>query len=266
MIATDDIASRVAAVHERIANACARAHREPAPPNPSPSLGHGQVPFPNTSPCPGRGRLSLANAGEGTPPVRLVLATKTQPTEAVAAAYAAGARDFGENYVQEAIAKRAALTHLPDARWHLIGHLQSNKARAAVDHFDLIHTLDSARLATALARVRATPPMPVLIEVNLGGEVSKSGVRPDAVAPLLDAVRDTVDVRGLMTIPPPAADPSDSRRWFAQLRELRDRLAPATGLALEELSMGMTEDFEYAIEEGATIVRVGRAVFGERLR
>ena len=108
--------------------------------------------------------------------------------------------------------------------------------------------------------------MPVLIEVNLGGEASKSGVRPDAVAPLLDAVRAIVEVRGLMTVPPPAAEPSDSRRWFAQLRELRDRLATASGLALQELSMGMTEDFEAAIEEGATIVRVGRAVFGERLR
>jgi pyridoxal phosphate enzyme (YggS family) len=247
----DDIAARLATVQERIADACARAHRDVAPSN--------------TSPCPGRGRGSIANAGEGTPLVRLVLASKTQPPEAVAAAYAAGTRDFGENYVQEAIAKRAALTHLRDARWHLIGHLQSNKARAAVEHFDLIHTLDSTRLASALARIRSTPPMRVLIEVNLGGEASKSGVRPDAVAPLLDSVRDTIDVRGLMTIPPPAANPSDSRRWFAQLRELRDRLATATGLALHELSMGMTEDFEAAIEEGATIVRVGRAVFGERL-
>jgi pyridoxal phosphate enzyme (YggS family) len=229
MIVTDHIAARLATVHERIAEACARAHREVAS-------------------------------------VRLVLASKTQPPAAIAAAYAAGARDFGENYVQEAIAKCAALTHLHDARWHLIGHLQSNKARAAVEHFDLIHTLDSARLGNALARIRTKPPMPVLIEVNLGGEASKSGVPPDAIAPLLEAVRDSVDVRGLMTIPPPAANPSDARRWFAELRQLRDRLATAAGLALQELSMGMTEDFEYAIEEGATIVRVGRAVFGERLR
>jgi uncharacterized pyridoxal phosphate-containing UPF0001 family protein len=106
----------------------------------------------------------------------------------------------------------------------------------------------------------------VLIEVNLGGEASKSGVRPDAVAPLLETVRNYVDVRGLMTIPPPVSNLSDAHRWFAQLRELRDRLAGAAGLALQELSMGMTEDYEAAIEEGATIVRVGRAVFGERLR
>jgi pyridoxal phosphate enzyme (YggS family) len=228
-IVKNDIAERLATVRERIAQACARAHREVAS-------------------------------------VRLVLASKTQPPDAIAAAYAAGARDFGENYVQEAIAKRATLAHLPDARWHLIGRLQSNKVRAAVENFDLIHTLDSARLANALARIRPVPPMPVLIEVNLGGEASKSGVRPDGVASLLETVRNHVDVRGLMTIPPPTANRSDVHRWFAQLRELRDRLATATGLALQELSMGMTEDYEAAIEEGATIVRVGRAVFGERLR
>jgi PLP dependent protein len=229
MISIDDIPARLAMVRERIAQACARAHREVAS-------------------------------------VRLVLASKTQPPEAISAAYAAEARDFGENYVQEAIAKRAVLAHLPDVRWHLIGHLQSNKVRAAVENFDLIHTLDSARLANALARIRPVPPMPVLIEVNLGGEASKSGVRPDGVASLLETVRNYVDVRGLMTIPPPTANLSDTHRWFAALRELRDRLATATGLALQELSMGMTEDYEAAIEEGATIVRVGRAVFGERLR
>jgi pyridoxal phosphate enzyme (YggS family) len=230
--ATNEIAERLATVRERIANACARAHREVAS-------------------------------------VRLVLASKTQPPDAIAAAYAAGARDFGENYVQEAIAKRAALGHLTEARWHLIGHLQSNKARTAAENFDLIHTLDTARLANALARVRPSPPIPVLIEVNLGGEASKSGVPPDAVAPLLHSVRDLhdgIDVRGLMTVPPPADNLDAAHRWFAQLRELRDRLATATGLALTELSMGMTEDYEAAIEEGATIVRVGRAVFGERLR
>lgn len=229
---TDDIAARLNGVRERIAQACARAHREVAS-------------------------------------VRLVLASKTQPPAALEAAYAAGARDFGENYVQEALAKRAALGPLTDANWHLIGHLQSNKARAAVENFDLIHTLDSVRLAQALARIQPEPPMPVLIEVNLGGEASKSGVLPDAVAPLLESVReahDAIDVRGLMTIPPPATNLDDTRRWFAQLRELRDRLATATGLALNTLSMGMTEDYEAAIEEGATIVRVGRAVFGERGR
>ena len=235
MSASDDIAARIVAVRERIAAACARADRE-------------------------------------VDSVLLVLASKTQTSAAVAAAYAAGARDFGENYVQEAVAKRAALTHLHDAHWHMIGHLQSNKARLAVENFDLLHTLDDLRLANAIARARPAPPMPVLIEVNLGGEAAKSGVSPDAVEQLIESVREAqnlsnaIDLRGLMTIPPPAENTDVARRWFAELRELRDRLAPATGLALRELSMGMTGDYELAIEEGATIVRVGRAVFGERSR
>jgi PLP dependent protein len=225
---TIDIAERLGVVRERIALACARAHREVAS-------------------------------------VRLILASKTQPPAAIATAYAAGAREFGENYVQEAIAKRSALTDLHGARWHMIGHLQTNKARDAVAHFDLIHTLDDLRLANAIARAHPAPPVPVLIEVNLGAEPSKHGVSPDSAGALLDSVRGSVDVRGLMTIPPPE-DSDGARRWFARLRELRDRLALASGLALEDLSMGMTGDYEAAIEEGATIVRVGRAVFGERLR
>ncbi len=195
---------------------------------------------------------------------RLVLASKTQPAEAVAAAYRAGARDFGENYVQEAVAKRAELGNLPGATWHLIGHLQSNKARVALETFDIIQTLDSAKLAGTIHRLRPSPPIRVLIEVNLGGESSKGGVAPDAVEALIEAARHQVDVVGLMTIPPPGANPEASRPYFAELRELRDRLASATGLKLSELSMGMTEDYAIAIEEGATIVRVGRAVFGER--
>ena len=225
----NDIAARLGMVRERIQRACARAHREVAS-------------------------------------VRLILASKTQPPAALATAYAAGARDFGENYVQEGVAKRAALADLHDARWHMIGHLQTNKARDAVAHFDLIHTLDDVRLANALARARPSPPVPVLIEVNLGGEASKHGVNPDAAAALIDSARGIVEIHGLMTIPPPSENLAIARRWFAKLRELRDRLALASGLALKELSMGMTDDYEAAIEEGATIVRVGRAVFGERLR
>lgn len=196
--------------------------------------------------------------------MRLVLASKTQPPEAIAAAYQAGAREFGENYVQEAASKRAALAALRDIRWHLIGHLQTNKARAALEIFDLIQTLDSARLASAINRLRPAPPMPVLIEVNLAGEASKSGVAPEAAEALIEAVRRKVEVQGLMTVPPIAEDPEATRPYFARLRDLRDRLAAATGLRLSELSMGMTNDYEVAIEEGATIVRVGRAVFGER--
>jgi pyridoxal phosphate enzyme (YggS family) len=195
-----------------------------------------------------------------------VLASKTQPPDAVRAAYAAGARDFGENYIQEASAKRLELADLAGATWHLIGHLQSNKTRLAVKTFDIVQTLDSARLAEAIARVQPSPPVRVLIEVNLGGEASKSGVAPGEVESLIGGARDKVEIAGLMTIPPPSASATASRKYFAELRRLRDRLAASSGLALSELSMGMTEDFEVAIEEGATMVRVGRAVFGERAK
>jgi hypothetical protein len=198
--------------------------------------------------------------------VTLVLASKTQPPAAIAAAHRAGARDFGENYVQEAARKRDALTALADLRWHLIGHLQSNKAKLAVRTFDLIQSLDSLRLADALARVRSAPRVRVLIEVNLAGEATKAGAALGDVEALIEAARDRVDVLGLMTIPPPSDSADGARRYFARLRECRDRLAATTGLELSELSMGMTDDFEVAIEEGATIVRIGRAVFGERAK
>jgi PLP dependent protein len=198
--------------------------------------------------------------------IRLLLASKTQPSDAIRAAAHAGARDFGENYVQEAIAKRTELADLTEIRWHLIGHLQTNKAKVAASAFALIHGVDSVRIAEALARAQPSPHVHALIEVNLGAEASKSGVAPDGVAAILDAVRGKIEVDGLMTIPPPAARAEDSRPYFARLRELRDRLAMQSGYALSELSMGMTDDFEIAIEEGATIVRIGRAVFGERIK
>jgi PLP dependent protein len=198
--------------------------------------------------------------------VRLVAASKTQPAASIRAAYSAGARDFGENYVQEALTKQAELADLKDIRWHLIGHLQTNKARLAVGSFVLIHSLDSVRLAGALAKMRSDPPMPVLVEINLGAEASKTGVPADQAEALINALRGKVEVRGLMAIPPPGPDSGHSRLYFVQLRGLRDRLAAATGLALSELSMGMTDDFEVAIEEGATMVRVGRAIFGGRSR
>jgi PLP dependent protein len=203
-------------------------------------------------------------AGRDASSIRLVLASKTQPSEAIRAAYQAGARDFGENYVQEAVAKRADLADLTEIRWHLIGHLQTNKAKTAASAFSIIHSVDSIRLAEALARAQPTPSVHALIEVNLGGEASKTGVAPDSVAPILDAARGKIEVDGLMTIPPPAPTAEATRPYFARLRELRDRLATQSGYALSELSMGMTDDFEVAIEEGATIVRIGRAVFGER--
>lgn len=191
-------------------------------------------------------------------------ASKTQPPQAIRAAYGAGARIFGENYVQEALTKQAELSDLKDISWHLIGHLQTNKARMAAGAFELIQSVDSVRLAGALAKARDAPQVAVLIEVNLGGEASKTGVPADNVEALINAVRAQVEVRGLMAIPPPGPTPEHSRRFFVQLRGLRERLAAATGLALSELSMGMSDDFEIAIDEGATIVRVGRAIFGER--
>ncbi len=215
-----------------------------------------------------RDRIAAAQRRAGRAPgsVRLVLASKTQQPQAIRAAYAASGRDFGENYVQEALAKQAQLSDLRDLRWHLIGHLQTNKARVAAASFDIIESLDSVRLGEALGRARPEPPIPVLIEINLGDEASKTGVAPQDAEALIHAVRGKVEVLGLMAIPPPGPGAGHSRPYFARLRDLRDRLAAATGLALSELSMGMTDDFEVAIEEGATIVRVGRAIFGERPR
>lgn len=215
-----------------------------------------------------RERIAAAaeRAGRANSDVHLVLASKTQPPEAIAAAHAAGARDFGENYVQEAAAKRAALASLRGLRWHLIGHLQSNKARAAAEVFDLIHSLDSERLARALGRASSGRRVRTLIEINLGGEASKAGVAPADAGRLLDAACEHVEILGLMAIPPPSDSTRAARASFAALRRLRDELAARSGLALSELSMGMSGDFESAIEEGATIVRVGRAVFGERTR
>jgi len=214
-----------------------------------------------------RERISAATRRSGRAPesVKLVLASKTQSPDAIRAAYAAGVRDFGENYVQEAQTKRDDTADLPDVRWHLIGHLQRNKAPIARNIFNLIHSLDNAALATALARAQPGLPACVLIEVNIAGEPSKNGVAPAEVERLIETARALVDIRGLMTIPP-AGGEDVVRPYFASLRELRDRLARASGLALAELSMGMTEDFEKAIDEGATIVRVGRAVFGDRSR
>jgi pyridoxal phosphate enzyme (YggS family) len=215
-----------------------------------------------------RARIGAAarRAGRADDAITLVLASKTQPPEALAAAYAAGARDFGENYVQEAAAKLAALATLSAARWHLIGHLQTNKAKLAVAIFDSIDSVDSARLAAALAKARPAPPVRALIEVNLGAEAAKTGAAPASLEALIAAARDQLEIAGLMTIPPLGDGPESARRYFAELRAIRDRLAARSGLALSELSMGMTEDFEIAIEEGATIVRVGRAIFGERTR
>ena len=217
-----------------------------------------------------RARVDAAAARVGRDPgsIRVVAAAKTKPVELIARAAAAGVTDVGENYVQEA-ADKAARISVP-VTWHLIGHLQRNKAARAVELFSLIHTLDSTALAVALARhaERRGHTARVLIEVNVGGEATKSGVSPAAVEDLLTALAAErwIEVDGLMAIPPPGPDSEAARPHFRRLRELRDRLRrhTAANAPLRELSMGMSDDFEVAIEEGATLVRIGRAIFGER--
>ncbi|MFN2513757.1 MAG: YggS family pyridoxal phosphate-dependent enzyme [Pyrinomonadaceae bacterium] len=202
--------------------------------------------------------------------ITLVAVSKTHPVTLLREALAAGATDFGENRIQEAESKIPALGNQA-ARWHLIGHLQGNKARRAVNLFDLVHTLDSASLAHRLDRSCAEEgrnELPVLIQVDLAGEAAKSGVMPADVGELVGIVNQCsrLRLRGLMTLPPFLEDPERVRPFFSRLRELRDRLQTAGSFGEQkgELSMGMSQDFEVAIEEGATIVRVGTAIFGER--
>lgn len=228
-----------------------------------------------------RERICRAAARSGRDPsgITLVAVTKTHPPALVAEAVAAGAGDLGENRVQEAQAKIEALAALrPPVRWHLIGHLQRNKARPAAELFDLVHSVDSLRLAEALARhVAPGRRLPILLQMNVSGEASKDGfdlrggvanrAGLTALLPEVEAILalPNLEVRGLMTIAPMGADPEAARPSFRALRELRDELArryPSAGW--RELSMGMTDDFEAAIAEGATMVRVGRAIFGER--
>jgi PLP dependent protein len=201
--------------------------------------------------------------------VRLIAISKTMPAERIREAFEAGQRDFGENRVQEAAAKRPALADLA-ATWHLVGHLQSNKAKPARELFHWIHSVDSARLAERLDKMPATAgeKLPLLIEVNLGGEESKSGAAESDVPSIAEAlgVLETVEVRGLMTVPPFLEDPEQVRPYFRRLRELANSIATRNlpNVSMQELSMGMSHDFEVAIEEGATMVRVGTAIFGAR--
>jgi pyridoxal phosphate enzyme (YggS family) len=194
-----------------------------------------------------------------------VAVTKTHGPEAVRAALAAGLEDVGENRVQEALAKQEQLVGVP-VRWHLIGPLQRNKARHAVGRFALIHSVDREDLATELdRRVAEGSRQPVLVEVNCSGEAQKSGVDPGSLASLLDriAALPRLDLQGLMTMAALSDDERIQRGAFARLRELRDRMQSA-GHRLPELSMGMSGDFAAAVEEGATMVRLGTLLFGER--
>src|SRR5512143_2979512 len=216
---------------------------------------------------------ATAHAGRPAGAVTLIAVSKTFPAAAVAEAYEAGLRDFGENRVQEAVTKAGTLAgQLPDARWHLIGHLQRNKVKDAVGCAAMIHSIDSLRLAEAVeARCAAAGRiMPVLIEVNAGEEATKSGYRPDAGLDVLFreaeqmAVLPHLRIEGLMTVAPFGPDPEAARPVFARLRSLRDELSARIGRPLPHLSMGMSADFRAAIAEGATLVRIGTAIFGER--
>jgi hypothetical protein len=227
-----DIKENVARAQERIASACRRCGRRPED-------------------------------------VKLLAISKTFPPECIRAAYEAGLRDFGENRVQEAQAKRPALSDL-NITWHLVGHLQTNKARAARELFHWVHSVDSFRLAQKLDQ--ATDPgvgrLPVLLEVNLGGEESKAGVGEAGIIPLAEQVSQlgALELRGLMVIPPFFDDAEQVRPYFRRLRALAREIEARNipNVSSRELSMGMSHDFEVAIEEGSTIIRVGTAIFGAR--
>ncbi len=222
MLSAEEIRANYAAVERRLAAACKRAGRNPSE-------------------------------------VTIVAVTKTFPAEVVTAGIAAGAREIGENRVQEGRDKRPLVQGA--ARWHLIGHLQSNKAKDAVRTFDVIQTIDSVSLAEKVAKaaLAAGKGVELLLEVNIGHELQKDGVDPAEIESLARSVRtiDGVKLSGLMAIPP-VSDETATRAYFRELRSM------CNGLGLQHVSMGMTDDFEIAIEEGATIVRVGRAIFGSR--
>ena len=226
-----DLAANLEAVRRRIEAACARSGREPSA-------------------------------------VTLVAVTKTQPPEVVAEASKAGLSLFGENKVQEAKAKIPLCAGR--LRWQMIGHLQTNKCREAVELFEMIQSVDSLRLADEINKraEQAAKRMPILLEVNTVGESSKFGYRPEQLLAELSRVNalPRLEIHGLMTVPPWTADPEKVRPVFRQLRELKERCEQILGAPLAHLSMGMTGDFEVAIEEGATLVRIGTALFGERPR
>jgi pyridoxal phosphate enzyme (YggS family) len=203
---------------------------------------------------------AAARAGRNPDAVRLIAVTKTFPAEVCVAALDAGLTDLGENRVQEGVAKAVALAEQGRApRWHLIGHLQTNKVKPALETFAMVHSVDSIDLAATISR-RAVAPVPVLLEVNVAAEPSKFGFAPDAVPAAFEqiAALPNLDVRGLMTVAPQTDDAERVRPVFRRLHDL------ASTLGLPELSMGMSGDYEVAIEEGATMVRIGSALFGPR--
>ena len=210
--------------------------------------------------------LLNASAETGRAPARLLAVSKTQAPSAIAALAARGQRAFGENYVQEGVAKAQALAAL-GLEWHLIGHLQSNKCQDAATHFDWVQSLDREKLVAALARARPVdrPPLNVLIQVNVDGEASKSGCAPDAVMALADAVaaQPRLRLRGLMAIPEPHPDLARRRASFQRVAAIYEQLR-ARHPGVDTLSLGMSDDYELAVEDGATMVRIGSLLFGKR--
>jgi pyridoxal phosphate enzyme (YggS family) len=223
-----------------------------------------------------RERIDAAapRAGRRPEDIALMAVSKTFPTERIREAYGAGLRLFGENRVQEFVGKAGSLRDLHDAEWHLIGHLQTNKAAKAVELFAAVDSVDSLRLAQKLnaSAQQFGKKLEVLIEINVGGEAAKSGVALDSreLEDLLLAAQELkhLEFRGLMTVPPFVDDPQQARPYFRKLRKLRDRIAARRlpAVDMNSLSMGMSHDFEVAIEEGSTCVRVGTAIFGERTK
>lgn len=221
-----------------------------------------------------RMHTAAQRSGRSRDEIALMAVSKTHPPQLIREGYEAGLRLFGENRVQEFAGKAEAVSSLAGAQWHMIGHLQTNKAAKAAELFSAVDSVDSVRLAQRLnaAAQDLGKKIPVLIEINIGGESAKSGIAadsPDLEALLASAPQlDHLDFRGLMTVPPFTEDPQQARPYFRKLRELRDRFAirkfPA--VHMETLSMGMSHDFEVAIEEGSTCVRVGTAIFGERTK
>ncbi len=223
-----------------------------------------------------RERIRVAAHAAGRDPggITLLAVSKSFPAESVLEAMRAGQRAFGENYVQEALAKMASLDALlaqrgglPAPEWHFTGPVQSNKTRAIAGNFDWVHGIDRLRIAQRLSEARdpQRAPLQVCVQVNVGGEASKGGVAPEETEALAHEVARLpgMRLRGLMTVPRPTDDPAGQRAQFRVLRQLRERLC-AQGLALDTLSMGMSDDLEAAVAEGATLVRIGRAIFGGR--
>ena len=215
---------------------------------------------------------ACAAAGRKREDVRLLAVSKFHSEEDIAQLAQAGQRDFGENYLQEAAQKRAALNSMPGSeglRWHMIGHIQRRKARDIAGEFELIHTLDSHELADEFQKrlQQKNTTQKALLEINLGAEGQKAGIMPESASELAMHILDkcpNLELRGLMCIPPVFDAGDAARPWFAKLRELRDKLQISVGMQLPELSMGMSGDFAAAIAEGATIVRIGTSIFGPR--